>query len=188
MAQAPLSCKFKCGRDVPTNLNVKRLPGWTTPRPTKHGQGEKKRRGGGKRGKEPRQWTAIGGLDVSEPEKRGAAAPHPGRASQWPGTGGAARHRGSPAPSRPAGLPWMESAETVRFAILRGQAWGGEAPGLSTHTFRGAAEQGKENDGRSSTGGVARGGSLAAVSLSLPSEPSQAGRAEWSWTGGTLRG
>lgn len=37
MAKAPLSCKFKCGRDVPTNLNVKRLDGQ---RHTKHGQGE----------------------------------------------------------------------------------------------------------------------------------------------------
>lgn len=24
MAKAPLSCKFKCGRDVPANLNVRR--------------------------------------------------------------------------------------------------------------------------------------------------------------------
>lgn len=37
MAKAPLSCKFKCGRDVPANLNVRSLDGQ---RHTKHGQGE----------------------------------------------------------------------------------------------------------------------------------------------------
>lgn len=45
MAKAPLSCKFKCGRDVPANLNVRSLDGQ---RHTKHGQGEQERRGGGK--------------------------------------------------------------------------------------------------------------------------------------------
>lgn len=56
MAKAPLSRKFKCGRDVPANLNVRSLDGQ---RHTKHGQGEPGRGEEGRR--RQHQWTLIGG-------------------------------------------------------------------------------------------------------------------------------
>lgn len=56
MAKAPLSCKFKCGRDVPANLNVRSLDGQ---RHTKHGQGKPGRGEEGRR--RQHQWTLIRG-------------------------------------------------------------------------------------------------------------------------------
>lgn len=80
--RAPLSCKFKCGRDVPTNLNVKRLDGHSG-RHRKHGQGESGGRGGGSGSSAPRHWPlALRGLDMSE----GAGGARR-RTSQWPGRG-----------------------------------------------------------------------------------------------------
>lgn len=45
MAKAPLSCKFKCGRDVPAELE-RQEPGWTETYKTWAGQAGE--RGGGK--------------------------------------------------------------------------------------------------------------------------------------------
>ncbi|TFK01427.1 MOB kinase activator 1A [Platysternon megacephalum] len=61
MAKAPLSCKFKCGRDVPANLNVRSLDGQ---RHTKHGQGKLERGGGGKRKATP--MDTHQGLDMKK--------------------------------------------------------------------------------------------------------------------------
>lgn len=51
-----LGCKFKCGRDVPANLNVRRRTVRLSPR--KQGQGQERAQGGGA-GHNKDQWTVI---------------------------------------------------------------------------------------------------------------------------------
>ena len=123
MAKAPLSCKFKCGRDVPANLNVRSLDGQ---RHTKHGQGEQERRGEGKGKFTP--MDTHQGLDMKK---------RPGQAN---GQCGAEEGRGGGLRRRQTRPPWEGRAEgrgagaagsPVAAASAEAAAWPGEKKGVA---------------------------------------------------------
>ena len=128
MAKAPLSCKFKCGRDVPANLNVRSLDGQ---RHTKHGQGEQERRGEGKGKLTP--MDTHQGLDMKK---------RPGQAN---GQCGAGEGRGGGLRRRQTRPPWEGRAE--------GRGRWGRGPTSGRSKRRGSGVAGREERGGGGGGG-----------------------------------